>query len=419
MNAEMIYNLEDKMPLRHTLIYGLQELLAILVATLLIANICDVPIGAGIIGAGLSTIVYIFITKGKSNVYVSNSGTYVAPCLIAFATGGPTAALIGTVTVCVIYIIFGIIFNKFSIDTLYKFLPKPLIASITILIGLSLIGYVPAYLGDTGNIGTIIALVTAITIIIVMHYGKGNLKTLPFLIGVGVGYVLAIILTLLNVGQFVDFSIFTNIQLIQIPQFNFTKLSTIPTSTIISTVIVYAAYSLTGACEIIADHQAMSVVIGRDLLKENGINKIFLGMGIANATSGLISGLGQTSYGEGTGCCAASKVANARVTFTTSIFLIIMGFCGPIQTLLVSIPSCVFAGASLVLYPLIAIAGFKMLIENKIDLDNSKNLALVAVPISIGLGSIVLGGTTLSFSGTALALIIGIILNLLLKDSNS
>ena len=99
----MIYKLDDKIPIKHVFLYGFQELLAIIVATLLIANICNVSVGAGLIGAGVSTIIYILITRWKSNVYISNSGTYVAPCLFALATGGPTAALIGAITICIIY----------------------------------------------------------------------------------------------------------------------------------------------------------------------------------------------------------------------------------------------------------------------------------------------------------------------------
>lgn len=412
----LVYDLNDNMPLKHIGIYGLQELLSILVATLLIANICSVSVGAGMIGAGIATIIYILATKWKSNVYISNSGTYVAPVLFGFATGGATGALVGALTICIIYCLFGIAFEKFSLEALYKVLPMPLIASVTILIGLSLIGFVPTYLGDSGTWGTIIALITAFVIIITMHYAKGKLKTLPFLIGVGIGYIISLILTVLGIVNLVDFTVFQGVKLIQIPIFNFMNFSSISLSAILSIVLIYAAYSLTGVCEVIADHQAMSVVINHDLFKENGIRRIFVAMGIANGASGFISGLGQTSYGEGTGCTAASRVANAKVTFATSVFLIIMGFCGPIQAFMISIPSPVFAGASLVLYPLIAIAGFKMLINNHVNLDNSKNLALVAIPISIGLGSIVIGGATLSFSGTALALIIGIILNLILKE---
>lgn len=416
MESNMIYHLNDKMPMKHILLYGLQELLAVLVATLLIASICDVSVGAGLIGAGVSTLMYILATKGNSNVYVSNSGAFVAPVLFSFATGGGTAALIGALTICVVYVLFGFVFERFSIDAMYKLLPKPLIASITILIGLSLIGYVPTYLGDTGIWGTIIALIVALTIVVIMHYGNGKMKTLPFLIAVGVGYIVSVILTVTGVISLVDFSVFDNIKFVQIPKFNFMNLNSINTTTIVSVVVMYSVYSFSGICEVIADHQAMSVVIDYDLLKNNGMKRTFVAMGLANGVSGLISGLGQTSYGEGTGCTAASKVANARVTAAASVFLILMGFCGPIQALMISIPSVVFAGASLVLYPLIAIAGFKMLINNKIDLDNSKNLALVAIPISIGLGSIAIGGEAFSLSGTALALIVGIVLNLMLKE---
>lgn len=416
MESNMIYHLNDKMPIKHILLYGLQELLAVLVATLLIASICDVSVGAGLIGAGVSTLMYILATKGNSNVYVSNSGAFVAPVLFSFATGGGTAALIGALTICVVYVLFGFVFERFSIDAMYKLLPKPLIASITILIGLSLIGYVPTYLGDTGIWGTIVALIVALTIVVIMHYGNGKMKTLPFLIAVGVGYIVSVILTVTGVISLVDFSVFDNIKFVQIPKFNFMNLNSINTTTIVSVVVMYSVYSFSGICEVIADHQAMSVVIDYDLLKNNGMKRTFVAMGLANGVSGLISGLGQTSYGEGTGCTAASKVANARVTAAASVFLILMGFCGPIQALMISIPSVVFAGASLVLYPLIAIAGFKMLINNKIDLDNSKNLALVAIPISIGLGSIAIGGEAFSLSGTALALIVGIVLNLMLKE---
>jgi uracil permease len=162
----------------------------------------------------------------------------------------------------------------------------------------------------------------------------------------------------------------------------------------------------------------MSAVIGHDLIKENGIGRIFVAMGLANGVSGLISGLGQTTYGEGTGCTAVSRVASAKVTGITSIFLILMGFCGPVQALMVSIPSIVYAGASLVLYPLISVAGFKMLINNHADLDKSKNMLLVGLPISIGLGGILLGGSNFSLGGTALALITGIVLNLILKEKS-
>ena len=138
-NNNLIYNLDSHIPFKHILIYGFQELLAVLVATILITSICGVPIGAGLIGAGLATITYNLITRGNSNVFISNSGAFVSPCLFAFAAGGGTAAMIGAFVIMIIYIIMGLIFSKIPMEKLYIYLPKTLIATITILIGLSLI----------------------------------------------------------------------------------------------------------------------------------------------------------------------------------------------------------------------------------------------------------------------------------------
>lgn len=412
----MIYKLDDKMPFKHIVLYGIQELFAILIATLLIASICNVSVGAGLIGAGVATLIYIFFTKGHSNVYVSNSGAYVAPVLFAFGLGGATGAIIGAITVCIVYILFGIIFQQLPLEKMYQILPKPLIGAITILIGLSLINYIPGYLGDTGIWGIAIALIVVLVIALVMHYGNARIKTLPFLIAVGIGYCICLILTVTNIYPCIDFSVFNHATFFSIPKFNFLNLNPIDFTAIIAIIITYLAYSFSGICEVIADHQAMSAVIGEDLFQKNKISRIFLAMGCANAISGITSGLCQTTYGEGTGCAAASKVANYRVTAFTSVLLIILGFCGYIQAFIISIPSIIFAGASLVLYPLIAIAGFKMLINNNIDLDNSKNMIIVAVPLAIGLSGIIIGGTTFSLSGTALALVVGIILNFILRD---
>lgn len=415
----LIYDLHDKIPFKHILLYGFQELLAVIVATLLIASICGVPVGTGLIGAGCATLIYILFTRGKSNVYISNSGAFVAPVLYAFATGGATATIIGGITIMVVYLLMGFFFQKLSIEGLYKIMPKTLIAAITILIGLSLIGYIPTYLGDSGIWGLVVAFITAFSIGLTMFYGKGKLQTLPFLIGILVGYAASIIITLTGVTSLIDINAFKNVTLFQVPRFNFLNMTSISWATALSVIIMYIAYALSCSCEVLADHQAMSVVINHDLLNEVGIFRVFAATGIANCFSGFISGLGQTSYGEGTGCTAASRVASARITAAASVFLILMGFCGYVQAAIASIPSAVFAGASMVLYPLISISGFKMLINNHVDLDNNKNALLVSIPISVGLSGIAIGGASFALSGIALALIIGIILNLVLKENKN
>lgn len=418
-NTQLIYNTKDSIPLKHIALYGFQLLLAVLIATLLIANICNVPVGAGLIGAGCSTLIYIAITQGKSNVFISNSGAFVAPVIYAFATGGATGAIIGGLTIFIVYFLMGLLFQKLSINNLYKIIPKTLIASITILIGLSLINYIPTYLGSSGAWGLFVAFITMFVIGLTMFYGKGKLKTIPFLIGIVAGYIISLVLTLTGTAQLVDLSVFSGIRLFQIPNFNFLNINAIKLTTAFSIIIMYVAYALSCSCEIIADHQAMSAVIGQDILKEVGLGKTFIAMGTTNLLSSLVSGLGQTSYGEGTGCAAASKVASTKVSAFAAAMLILMGFCGYVQAAIASVPSAVFAGASMVLYPLISIAGFKMLINEKTNLNNTKNVLLISIPIAIGLSGISIGGSAFALSGIALALIVGIILNLVLKDKEA
>lgn len=411
----MIYSLDDRMPIKHILLYGFQELLAIIVATTLISTICGVPINTGLLGAGISTVIYLLITKGKSNIYVSNSGCFVAPVLLAFATGNATATIIGGIVICVIYSVLGMALDtQNNVHRLYEVLPVPLIAAVTMLIGLNLIGFIPTYLGNTGNWGMLVACVTAVSTILTMYYSKGKFKTIPFLIGVGVGYIASLVITLLTSVSLVNFSYFYNVSLISFPTLNFTHLGYLSMPEALNFIVIFAAYALSGACEVIADHQAMSAVIGENLFHKAGIKRIFVGMGVANLVSGIVSGLGQTSYGEATGVVAASKVSNARVSLATALMLITMSFCGYVQALLTSIPSCVFAGASFILYPLITISGLKMLITHNVNLDNPKTMLLVGVPIAIGLSGISIG----YFTGVSLALISGMVLNFILKGEN-
>ena len=188
----MIYKTNDTPPIGRLLLFSLQILLSVFTATALIAQICGVELSGAFIGAGMATIVYSLCTKFKSPMFISNSGAFVAPVLAAFAIGGYTAVAIGGAVACATYIIFGIIFHYISIDNLYKVMPKVLIGSITIVIGINLMGFIPGYIGDTGNLGIVIALITVLAIALSSHYLKGALSMFPFLIGTLVGYLVAI-----------------------------------------------------------------------------------------------------------------------------------------------------------------------------------------------------------------------------------
>ena len=404
----MIYKTNDTPPIGRLLLFSLQILLSVFTATALIAQICGVELSGAFVGAGMATIIYSLCTKFKSPMFISNSGAFVAPVLAALAAGGYTAVAIGGAVACATYVVFGIIFHYISIDNLYKVMPKVLIGSITIVIGINLMGFIPGYIGDTGNLGIIIALITVLAIALSSHYLKGALSMFPFLIGTLIGYLVAIPFGL------VDFTKFNNIHLIALPKLAFTSWGAIDNS-IIPIVVVYIAFTISAICECLSDHAALGGIIGVDLYKNPGLSRIFIGEGMANLATSCFGGLGACSYGEGVAAVGFSKCASVKTTVVAALMMISLGFLEPVQAFIASIPSCVIGGGTAcVLYGFISSSGIKLLKD--VDLNSSKNLILVSVILAVGISGIVIGNDVFNLSGTALALVIGVILNLVLQE---
>lgn len=408
----MVYNVNDKPPIGKLLLFALQVMLSCFTATALIAQVCGVELSGAFLGAGLGTIVYWLITQGKSPMFISNSGAFVAPVLAAFAVGGYSAVAIGGAISCIVYTIFGIIFNYVSVNSLYKVMPKVLIGSVTVVIGINLMGFIPGYIGDTGNLGLVIALITVLAIAISSHYFKGALSMFPFLIGTLVGYLVAIPFGL------VDFTKFNNIHLINIPSLAFMQWRTVELSKMIPIIIMYIAFTISAICECLSDHAALGGIIGKDLYKEPGLGRIFVGEGAANLATSCFGGLGACSYGEGVAAVGFSKCASTKVTLVAAIMMMALGFLEPVQAFIASIPSCVIGGGTAcVLYGFISSSGIKLLKD--VDFNSQKNLIICSVVLSLGISGVTLGGEVFNLSGTALALVAGIILNLILKEKTA
>ena len=413
----MIYNINDRLPFGKLVSFSIQLMLSVFVATVLIANICGVAVSGALVGAGLATITYLLITGFKSPMFISNSGAFVAPVMAAIGLGGYPAVAVGGLVTCIVYSIFGLIFTKIPVDKIYKVFPPALIGAVTVVIGVNLMPFILSYVqigGVTSQWGVIVALVTMLAIALISHYAKGMIKILPFLLGTLIGYAFAIILTITDVYQIVDFSVFKNLKLFIVPDFAFLHWSSIQLSTIIPVIIMYIAYTISAMMECLSDHAALGGIIGVDLYRKPGLGRIFIGEGFANLIGSIFGGLGECSYGEGVACVGFSKVASTTVTCGAAIILILLGFLAPVQAFIQSIPSCVFAGAAIILYGFIACSGIKML--QKTDLNIQKNLIIVSSVLSLGISGLVLGGETISISATGLALVLGIILNLILKD---
>lgn len=412
----MIYNINDKLPINQLILFAIQMVLSVFVATVLIANICGVAVSGALVGAGISTLAYVFITKRQSPMFLSNSGAFVAPVLAALAAGGFTAVAFGGLVTCLVYTIFGLIFTKIPVDKIYTIFPMSLIGAVTVVIGINLMPFILTYLGD-GNMWTVsVALLTTLAIAFISHYAKGIIRILPFLLGTLIGYLYALLLTVFKICPLVDLSVFNNMQLFIIPDFAFTHFTSVSWSTLVPIGIIYIAYTVSAMMECLSDTAALGGIIGTDLYQKPGLSRIFIGEGVANLFGTCLGGLGICSYGEGVACIGFSKVASTYVTITAALILAALGFIGPVQTFIASIPSCVFAGAAIILYGFIACSGIKML--QCIDLNIQKNLIIVSTVLSLGISGLVVGGSMISFSATALALIAGVILNLILKEVN-
>lgn len=413
----MIYNINERPPFSKLIMFAIQLMLSVFVATVLIAQICGVAVSGALVGAGCATLIYLVVTKFKSPMFLSNSGAFVAPVIMALAAGGYTAVAVGGLVTCLVYMLFGFIFTKVPVDTIYKIFPPALIGAVTVVIGINLMPFILSYVqiaGVTNMWGVNVALVTMIAIAVISHYSKGMAKTLPFLLGTLIGYAFAIILTITGLFPVVDFSVFANLKIISLPNLAFTHLTSVGLTTLFPVIIVFIAYTISAMMECLSDHAALGGIIGVDLYRTPGLHRIFIGEGIANLIGSFIGGLGICSYGEGVACVGFSRVASTAVTAAAACILIGLGFLGPVQAFIASIPSCVFAGAAIILYGFIACSGIKML--QKTDLNIQKNLIIVSTVLSLGISGLVVGGSVVSFSATALALIVGIILNFILKE---
>ena len=416
----MIYDIHDNPPIGKLLLFALQLLLSVFVATVLIANICGVSVSGALFGASLATVTYLVITGYKSPMFISNSGAFVAPVLMALAAGGYPAVAVGGLTTCIVYCVFGLVFTKIPVENIYKVFPKALIGAVTMVIGITLMGFIGTYVqigGETSTWGIVIAFLTAIIIAMTSHYAKGSARVLPFLIGTLAGYAIAVILTLTKVCPIIDFTLFRGIRLLAWPDIAISHWTRTKIAQLLPVVPVYIAFTVSAMMEALADHAALGNIIGKDLYKDPGLARIFAGEGVANLVGALFGGLGTCSYGEGVACVGFSRVASTLVTGTAALMMALLAFLQPIQVFIQSIPGCVFGGCAIVLYSYIAISGIKMLQD--IDWNNQKNLLLVAIPLSTGISGIALGGSTFALSGTALALVMGILVNLILKDKEN
>jgi uracil permease len=422
-NKKMMYDVNEMPPIDKSLVLAFQHLFAMFGATILVPILVNAAAGeevltipVALVASGIGTIIYLLCTKKKSPVYLGSSFAFITPVAAAYMKGGISGAMTGIMVVGLIYILIAIIIKFAGKDWLEKLLPPVVIGPMIMIIGL---GLAPSAIGQIGlTSGTefdikvlVVALVSFLVTAFVMTKAKGFFRVIPFLIGIVAGYVMACILGI------IDFSPVGEATFFSLPKF------VIPFkdySLNFGAIITIAPVALVTLCEHIGDHTSLGNIIGKDLIKDPGLDRTLLGDGIATLVAGMIGGPANTTYGENTAVVGMTKVASVKVIGLAAILAIVVGFLGKFTALVSTIPNAVLGGVSLLLYGFIAVNGLKVLIKNQVNFENPKNIIIASSMLVLGLGgaaiSIVSGDLSVTISGMSLASIIGIILNIIIPN---
>ena len=448
---KLIYQVEDKVKGGPLLVFAIQQLLAIMTATLVVPIIIgnDMSPAAALFGAGCGTLIYVLFTRKKSPVFLGSSFAFIGSMSAAFAGAASVAVgylgiIIGAIFAGLVYVVIAMIVNAVGVEWINRLMPAVVIGPTVAIIGLSLAGNA---VGDitTGGVkvdGVALAspvaallggLVTLGVTMVCSAYGKKSGRLIPFIYGILAGYAFCLILTLIGNAAGID-----SIKLLSFDSFsaltaNGVGLSTffaVPSFTFITALggfseisgtyigTIFAAYvpvAFVVFAEHIADHKNISSIIERDLLKDPGLHRTLLGDGIGSMVGAIFGGCPNTTYGESIGCVAITKNASVYTIIAAAVGAIIISFISPFIAFVNSIPSCVMGGVCMALYGFIAVSGLKM-VQN-VDLNKNKNLFVVSVILIAGIGGLTLTFGSVTITSVACALILGILANLLLKNA--
>ena len=446
----LVYGVQDKPKFGQVIVFALQQLLAILAATIAVPSIIGngMSQSAALFGAGIGTLVYLLFTKFKSPVFLGSSFAFLGSMGAAFAgavsvSAGYTGLIIGAVGAGLVYVVIAVVVKFCGVKWINKIMPAVVIGPTVAIIGLSLAGNA---IGDlsTGKVmhevvvegvGTgvyeqdasvyaciIVGLVTLFVTMICSVYGKKFLKMIPFIIGIASGYAVAAIMTVIGNAadiaalRIIDFSAFANMT--WVPDFTFIEaikgFKDVNLEYVITVLVAYVPVAFVVFAEHIADHKNLSSIIETELLEDPGLHRTLLGDGVGSMAGAFFGGCPNTTYGESVGCVAISGNASIVTILATAIMAIVAAFIAPFTTLLATIPNCVMGGVCIALYGFIAVSGLKMI--QPVDLGDNRNLFVVSVILIAGIGGMTLNFGNVTVTEVACALILGIIANVILKD---
>ena len=409
------------------LILGIQHVFAMFGATVLVPALTGLSPSTALLCAGLGTLLFHFITGRKVPVYLGSSFAFIAAIQAVagkysggaaigsaeYIANGLPYATGGIVVAGALYVVLALLVRIFGAEKIRSFFPPVVTGPMVIIIGMMLAPTAVSNITTPiGGLSTgwnwLIAIVTIGTIIGVTLWAKGFFKLVPILFGIIVGYAFSAILTACGIPV-VDFAPVSAASFVQAPLLFLPKFG-------LDAIVMIAPIAIVTFVEHIGDITANGAVVGKDFFKDPGLDRTLLGDGLATMLAGCIGGPTNTAYGENTGVLAATKNYNPLTLEIAACFAIVLAFLGKLGAVLQTLPGPVMGAVSVVLFGMIAAVGLRTLVENQVDFKASRNLLIVAVMLVFGLGgaSVTFGAVT--FSGTALAAVLGIVLNKVLPN---
>ena len=397
---------------------SIQHMFSMFGSTVLVPILVGLNPGIALFSSGVGTLLYILITKAKIPAYMGSSFSFIVPMMAMMKTIGYPAIAQGTFAVRVVYLIVALIVSLFGSDWIDRVLPPVIVGPIVMVIGLSLAGTAAkdATLNAAGTYEIkyfAVALITLLVTIFFNMYLRGFLGLIPILLGIVVGYLVAVAVGI------VDFKPVEQAAWFSLPAFQIPFVSYHP-HLYWGAILSMAPIAFVTMTEHLGHIMVLNQLTGRNFFKDPGLRHTLAGDGSASIIAGFVGGPPVTSYGENIGVLAITRVHSVYVLGGAAFFAILFSFVGKLSALIESIPSPVIGGISFLLFGVIASSGLRVMIEKKVDFDQKRNLMIASTILVIGIGNAYLQIGQYQFSGLAVAAVLGILLNLILpKNAHS
>ena len=388
-------------PVQKTIV-GAQFLFVAFGATVLVPLLVGLDPSVALFTAGIGTLIFHAVTKGKVPIFLGSSFAFIAPIIKATELYGLPGTLSGLVAVGAVYGIMSALVRLRGVGFITNLFPPIVVGPVIMLIGLSLAGTGV----DMAKSNWLLALIALITTVAVSLFAKGLLKLIPIFAGIFVGYIAASCFGLIDFQPIVDAPWFA------LPAF-------VKPDFCVEAIIFMIPVAIAPVIEHIGDVYAINEVTGKDYVKDPGLHRTMLGDGLACVAASLIGGPPVTTYSEVTGAISLTKIADPAVIRIAGIFGILFSVLGKVSALLKTIPNAVLGGIMLLLFGTIASVGINTLVKNKVDMGDTRNLVIASLILTTGIGGAELVCGSITFGGIGLAAMVGVILNLIIPKKKA